>query len=46
MKRRLADTPFKSTCRFLCGPLDLVQKGSKPLVMIWGARDGENLFGF
>jgi len=37
----------KKTGSFLSGPPGLIEKGIKPvLVTKWGAKDGENLFGF
>ena len=46
MKKQLCDASSKNTGNFLCGPPGLIEKGVKPVLTKWGARDGENLFGF
>jgi nitrate reductase (NAD(P)H) len=46
IKNHLFDAASKTTGSFLCGPTGLIEKGVKPILTKWGARDGENLFGF
>ena len=46
MKTRLHDASNRNTGTFLCGPPGLIEKGVRPVMLEWGAKDGENLFGF
>lgn len=46
MRKYLHDASDSKTGNFLCGPPGLIEKGVKPALTKWGAKDGENLFGF
>jgi len=46
LKEHLHDAFDRKTGTFLCGPPGLIEKVIKPILSEWGAKDGENLFGF
>ena len=46
IRKYLHDASDSKTGNFVCGPPGLIEKGVKPALTKWGAKDGENLFGF
>jgi nitrate reductase (NAD(P)H) len=46
MHTHLYDVSNPKTGTFLCGPPGLIEKGITPILTKWGAKDGQNVFGF